>query len=440
MSLTARIVVLVLAVQLALVAALGVFLAANAREAVAAEVAASMRSARELVLTTVAALIDTVPGEQLPATLAERLVEPRHARILIYDAASGRMASPHNAAPRPDPAPEWFTRLLAPRVQSTQLQVVENRTIRGLAMISGDPAAEIAKVWDDARTLFGLLALAGLAQLALIWAALRAGLRPLSRVSAVLDRLAGGDLGARAGRVRTPDLAPLAADVDRLAQALTDAQADRARLSRQVVGRGDQERAAIARDLHDEYGPCLFALRVEAGAIRDTAPGDTHGDTIRDHAENILTIADQIRQVNSALLSGLRPMALGQLPLAIVLSDLFDDLALRNDTIRWSLDLPQDLPEPDEATALTIYRILQEGTTNALRHASATSISAAVAHDPQGWTVRLSDDGIGLRGAAEGNGLSGMRERVGLLGGSFDVQDGARGVTIRATLPDQTDP
>ncbi len=63
-----------------------------------------------------------------------------------------------------------------------------------------------------------------------------------------------------------------------------------------------------------------------------------------------------------------------------------------------------------------------------------------MAHSPQGWTVRLSDDGLGLRGAAEGNGLSGMRERVGLLGGSFDVQDGARGVTLCARLPDQTDP
>lgn len=436
MSLTARIVVLVLAVQLALVAALGLLLTASAREAVAAEVAASMRSARELVLTTVAALIDTVPGERLPATLAERVIEPRHVRILIYDAASGQVASPRNAAPRPDPAPEWFTRLLAPQVQSTQLQVVENQAIRGLAMISGDPAAEIARVWDDARALAGLLALAGLAQLAMIWAILRAGLRPLARVSSVLDRLAGGDLDARAGRVRTPDLAPLAADVDRLAQALADAQADRARLSRQVVGRGDQERAAIARDLHDEYGPCLFALRVEAGAIRDSAPNAA----LRDHAENILTIADQIRQVNSALLSGLRPMALGQLPLATVLSDLFDDLAQRHESIRWSLDLPQDLPEPDEATALTIYRILQEGTTNALRHAGATRIAAAVDHTPQGWTVRLSDDGVGLRGAPEGNGLSGMRERVGLLGGSFDVQDGARGVTLCATLPDQTAP
>ena len=79
-------------------------------------------------------------------------------------------------------------------------------------------------------------------------------------------------LAARAGAVTTPDLVPLAADVDRLGAALGAAEAERARLSRQVVGRGDQERKAIARDLHDEYGPCLFALRVEAQAIRDRSP------------------------------------------------------------------------------------------------------------------------------------------------------------------------
>ncbi|HRO14720.1 MAG TPA: histidine kinase, partial [Paracoccus sp. (in: a-proteobacteria)] len=252
-----------------------------------------------------------------------------------------------------------------------------------------------------------------------------------ARLSGVLGRLAHGNLTARAGPVAVPDLAPLAADVDRLAAALTAAQADRARLSRQVVERGDQERKAIARDLHDEYGPCLFALRVEAAAIRDAA-ADVR---LRGHAENILAIADEIRRVNTALLSGLRPMAVGQLPLAAVLRDLFDDLAARHEGIDWSLEIAPDLPEPDEAAALTLYRILQEGTTNILRHSGARRAAARVGTGPQGWTVSLSDDGAGLGDAVEGNGLSGMRERVALLGGTFAVQSGTWGVTLSATLP-----
>lgn len=431
MTLTLRILALVLVVQLALVCGLGALLAANARQAVAAEVEASTRAARELVVTTIGTLIDAVPPGQLTAALADRLVQPRHARIMVYDLATGRTLVPAAHATRDDPAPEWFARLLAPRIRSTQLPVIENLHLRGHVVISEDAGAEIAEVWEDARTLALLLALAGLAQLALTPVILRGGLRPLARVSAVLNRLAHGDTAARIGRVGTPDLKPLAGDVDRLGAALAAAQADRARLSRQVVERGDQERKAIARDLHDEYGPCLFALRVEAAAIRDatTDPG------LRDRAGDILAIADQIGHVNRALLSGLRPMAVGQLPLAMVLSDMFEDLAQRHEGIDWSLDLAPGLPEPDEAVALTIYRILQEGTTNALRHAGASRVTASVSHGADGWQVGLSDNGRGRGGAAEGNGLSGMRERVALLGGSFEVRDGPEGVTLRATLP-----
>lgn len=436
MTLTARILALVLAVQLVLAAALGVIVTRNARDSVAAEVTASMHSARLLVVATTASLIDTVPGDALLPALAERLVQPRNARILIYDAASGRliMAPPAGLAPA---APAWFASRLAPGLQAVELPVVQDSRRWGMVMIAPDPTAQIAERWDDLRAAGGLLAASALAQLVLTLAVLRRGLRPLAGLSATLGRLAKGDTAARAGPVGTPDLAGLADDVDRLGAALAQGQVERARLSRQVARRGDQERKAIARDLHDEYGPCLFALRVEAGAIRD----GTTDAAIRGHADNILSIADEIRRVNTALLSGLRPMAIGQLPFGSVLSDMFDDLAQRHEAIGWTLDLlPDPLPEPDEAIALTIYRILQEGTTNALRHAGARSVAAEVCADASGWTVRLSDDGMGTRGAAEGNGLGGMRERVALLGGSFRVQDGHAGVTLIAQLPTDDPP
>lgn len=434
MTLTARIVTLVLVVQLLLFGAAAMMMTLNARQAVADEVTASVHAARTQALTTLATLVGTVPGEQLGRALAERLVDPRHARIVVYDRQSGELLHPGSSAARPDPPPEWFSRLVAPKAYVTELPLVENRRLRGTVMISADPSTELADTWHDARTLALLAGLAALAEVALTALILRGGLRPLKHVSAVLNRLSNGDLTARAGKVRTPDLAPLAADVDRLGAALGQAHADRKRLSRQVVGRGDQERKAIARDLHDEYGPCLFTLRVEAQAIRDRSPDPA----AQGHAATILTIADEIRRVNTALLSDLRPMAVGQLPFATVLSDMFDDLAARHGGIDWSLTMPDDLPEPDEPTALTIYRILQEGTTNSLRHAGASRIAGRVGLGPDGWTVSLSDDGRGLGGAAVGNGLSGMRERVALLGGSFDVQDGPGGVSIFATLPVET--
>ena len=220
MTLTARIVALVLAVQLALTGAAAVALALGARASVAAEVAASSHSTRSLVLAALATLSDTVPGERLPAALAERLVEPRHARITVYEGLSGRSLSPGTATPRPDLPPRWFVRLLSPPGQATELPIVQDRLRYGMVMIAPDPTVGLAALWRDARTLALLTAAAALAQVLATAMILRAGLAPLARLREVVNRLGRGELSARAGAVTTPDLAPLAADVDRLGAAL----------------------------------------------------------------------------------------------------------------------------------------------------------------------------------------------------------------------------
>jgi two-component system sensor histidine kinase UhpB len=247
-----------------------------------------------------------------------------------------------------------------------------------------------------------------------------------------LADLRRGDLSARVGPVAQRDLIPIAAGVDDLAQALQQAQADRARLQRRVVTRGDEERKAVARDLHDEMGPCLFGLRVEADALREAAATPA----IAAHAQAIADIAEEIARVNRALLGDLRPAAIGQLPLATVLSDYVADLGRRFPDLDIDLDLAPGLAEPDEATALTLFRIVQEGTTNALRHAGADRVTVRLWTDPAHWRIVLSDDGGGMApDSREGTGLTGMRERITLLGGDLSLSSGSEGTTISASLP-----
>lgn len=436
-SLQIRILALILAIQLALLAALAAATLTSARDAVAAEVRAGAETARSLVLATIGTMQAAVPHDRLMAALPERLVTPRHARIGVIDAQTGALREP--PAPPVAPAispPGWFTRLIAPPAQETRLPVVVDGRRIGYVFIATDPTAEIAEVWRDARLTLGLTALAALAQAALILGAVRHGLRPLSDISARLADLTRGDLTARVGRVTVPDLAPLAARADQLGSALQSAQADRARLSRQVVTRGDEERKAIARDLHDEYGPCLFGLRVEAEAIRDAATGNP---ALLAHADTIAAIADQIGRVNRALLDGLRPLAVGQLPLATVLRDYIDDLGRRFPDMAFSLDLPPDLPEPDEATAITLFRILQEGTTNALRHSGGDAVDVRLWADPANWHITIRDNGRGMAAdTPPGTGLSGMRERVFLLGGALDLRSDRMGCEIHARMPMDT--
>ncbi len=94
------------------------------------------------------------------------------------------------------------------------------------------------------------------------------------------------------------------------------------------------------------------------------------------------------------------------------------------------------LPEPDEATALTLFRILQEGTTNALRHARADRVDIRLWTDPAHWRMVLADDGVGMApDRREGTGLTGMRERITLLGGTLRLEAGRRHAPDRGPAP-----
>ena len=432
LTLTQRILLVILAVQAALFAALAWASLEGARRDIATETRLAVDTARALVLATVGTMHGAVPPDRIMQLLPERLVVPRHVTVGTVDILDGRVRRAPAPAQAPAPAPGWFAALVAPDLLETRLPVVIEGRPRGYVFIATDPGAEIALSWRRLSAFLGLAALAGAAQAALILLASHQALRPVGVIASRLADLRRGDLSARVGPVAQRDLAPVAAGVDDLAQALGQAQADRARLQRRVVTRGDEERKAVARDLHDEMGPCLFGLRVEADALREAATTPV----IASHAQAISDIAEEIARVNRALLGDLRPAAVGQLPLATVLSDYGADLGRRFPDLDIDLDLAPGLPEPDEATALTLFRIVQEGTTNALRHAGASGVTVRLWADPAHWRMVLSDDGRGMApDSREGTGLTGMRERITLLGGDLTLSSGAGGTTISASLP-----
>ena len=432
LPLITRIFLVILAMQLLLFGALAVASLTSLRADFALETQKGAQTARSLVLATIGTLQAAVPPEEFMATLPERLVPPRHTSIVILDPRAGMVIEAAADREAIRAAPKWFASLVAPKLQETRVPVTADGRLQGFVHIATDPTAGIADAWHSIRTTLGLAALAAVAQALLIILATKHSLRPVDKIAARLEDLTHGDLDTRIGPLSQPDLAPVAEGVDRLASALQQAQADRRQLQRRVINRGDEERKAIARDLHDEMGPCLFGLRVEADALAEAAKDAA----IADHAKAIMTIAEEIARVNRALLDDLRPAAVGQLPLATVMSDYVDDLGRRFSEIQIHLEIAAGLPEPDEATALTLFRILQEGTTNALRHAEAKNVTIRLWTDPAHWRMILSDDGKGIvEGKREGTGLTGMRERITLLGGTLQLSSGANGTTIKTSLP-----
>lgn len=427
--------------QLAALAIVGLVLVQNARTAVATEMAAAEASARAQVIAATGAALAAGPGE-VTAKLADLLVEPRHVRLSIVDARTGpKPVRRVDQAVEAGAAPDWFRRLVTPALRETHLSIVNGGVEHGVVVLTTDPGDEIAEVWRDGSVIFRTLAGCLVATLAVLVLVIRQALVPLDRINAALAALKDGRLSTRIRDLRGPDFDPIVEGFNTLSAGLEASEAARAALARKVISLGDAERRSIAMELHDEFGPCLFGLRVKAGGIVRLA--EARGDAVlaRD-AQTISAIVDQIQTANTQLLITLRPMPIGQLSLVEAITDMLDGIRSTHTGLLWRIDLPEALPPTDEILDLTVYRFLQEGVTNALRHGMPRRIAVAVrlaeaGERPAGIEMSVEDDGTGLPGRlVEGRGLTGMRDRIQAVGGTLSLGPRpGRGTRLSAFLP-----
>jgi PAS domain S-box-containing protein len=215
------------------------------------------------------------------------------------------------------------------------------------------------------------------------------------------------------------------------------------KLTALIQSRLEDERRAIARELHDELAQCVTAIKTIGTAIAGRA-GEAKSD-VRDNANTIVSVASHIYDVVHGIMRRLRPSGLDDLGLAETLRDAVATWSQRHPQVRWELELSGDLESLGEALNITVYRIVQEALTNAVRHAEARSVSVSVQRSradgfADAVVVCVRDDGKGLREGAAGEngrfGVAGMRERVQAFGGCFAITGAAgEGVTVRAVLP-----
>ena len=403
----------------------------NARDAVRLEVDSGAKSARALVLATLGyTLQETAPSEVLPR-LAETLVAPRHVHIAMVDARRGLLPLREvDEGGTTNAVPDWFVRLATPGFREIRIPVGSNGNQYGYVSITMAPGNEIAEVWHNVAGIFWIVFVSAMVSaLILFWLVNRA-LRPLDALRAALVKLRDGKHSARLGSSTSADLVPIFKGFDDLSEALEAAEADRTRLNRRIVELGDAERRTIAMELHDEFGPCLFGLKVKASAVARAAERLEDQDLAQD-AVAIQSIVAQIQASNSRLLTTLRPMAIGQLPLVDALLDLFQTFRKNHPDVEWRVDLPQTLPDTQEIVDLTVYRFFQEGVTNALRHGRPGRITASLSLQQDadaGPLLRLvvEDNGLGMTGGMSddttgGRGLAAMRDRIDAVGGQLNI-------------------
>ncbi len=212
-------------------------------------------------------------------------------------------------------------------------------------------------------------------------------------------------------------------------RALSDALAENRRLALRIVDIRETERRTLARELHDELGQTLNALKIDAVWLRDNCASG-HAAMQAAAAASVVRVCDRAQAALAQIERQLRPPGLDELGLSAALEDCVDRWRGRLSAIRFDCTWPRELPRADDAVSITLYRAVQEGLTNIARHAKARHVEIRVdehpasAYAPAAVVLSLRDDGRGCampsRGA--GLGLVGMRERVEGVGGTLDIR------------------
>jgi two-component system sensor histidine kinase UhpB len=197
----------------------------------------------------------------------------------------------------------------------------------------------------------------------------------------------------------------------------------------------EEERGELARDLHDEVAPFLFAVSADASLIRQFAAAKNLAG-IDARAESILTSVRHMQKHLRHVLSRLMPDVLLDLGLAGAIEALVHFWKSRQPDIEFTVHVDAE-PLDDRRTAVA-FRVVQESLSNAVRHANPTQIDIRVENTGEGCVIEVADNGAGMPadGRGKGLGLLGMRERVNAVGGRLTIERraGSHGVAIHALL------
>lgn len=334
-------------------------------------------------------------------------------------------------------APAWFAELVSPALPLRRFDAGDRQLV-----LRPDTSRAALDAWDDVVSGLGW---AGAALLLLAFTsrvALNRALAPLGQIDAALARGAEGHFDRRLPSYRVAELDRLAVSYNRLAERLDDSEARNVRLEQDQAfanalrERLTEERRLIARELHDELGQGIAAVRALSGAILqrcDDAP-NIHGP-----AQAILAMTGQLQDGVRAILERLRPPGAG--------ADGRLDVAVADYCRQWSTHHPQirircdatraDCP-PGEAASVAVLRLLQESLTNVARHSQASAVEVRLRFDGDAIALDVRDNGRGLaQEAGRGRfGLAGMRERVAELHGELqlDMPPGG-GLRVSVRLP-----
>lgn len=363
------------------------------------------------------------------------LQQTRHLRISVEDDQGSpililKEASRNDVTPMP---PDWFIAAVMTEYTSKKYTVAlaDGRTNR--IVISADPLDEISEAWRESKTFFLSILLMASAIFVAINLTFHSIVKAVNSIVAGLHLVEAGKYDVILPCFDITEFDVISKEINKMSSALKTAEKNNQALARYTMQIQESERQKMSRELHDEMGQSLTAIK--AMAVTSKQP-NSDVPTI---ANSIIDICNHLAKVVRSMMSTLHPLSLSELGLHATLIDLIAEWKRRTPSLTISLNYDEELDNLDYEITINVYRIVQECLTNVVRHAQASEVDIVLDYDNHKYAsphvaISVIDNGKGANDTGAGFGLLSMRERAQSLGGSFKFISN-NGVKIHATIP-----
>jgi len=450
MSLRFRLNLLVTLLSIAFILVVGSILVNDTRISIRERVEAASRVTVQLLDTVIVSSVmnpEMGPTHLVLRDFLNSLGYVRSSHIELYDYEGRPLYSSPDSTYKSDVnPPDWFVTLVSPKVET-----VERKIRFGTLVVSSSAMGSIREAWSG----FGQLMWIGLVFFvllnAMVYWLLSHSIRPINKILEAINRIEKGELTTRLPELALPEFNVIGHSLNRMAESLTaERQLEESRqLTHLIQKHIEDERRSLARELHDELGQYVTAIKTFAVSIANRAKANstTAGmPEIASGAQVIVSAANQIYDGMHSIVRQLRPGALDNLGLVETLKDLVSGYQVQHPEMQIRFHLSDNLQSENlksigETISINLYRIVQESVNNALKYAQASTIEIELNKVADGeLQLRIQDNGIGMDVAKVDQtkhfGLLGMRERVQALHGEFEVDSAPQqGTTIHIRIP-----
>jgi len=356
----------------------------------------------------------------------------RHLQISIKDPHSGLVQQPPIIEPIPtnERPPEWFVQAVMTHTLTTSYDVhMSDDSVKTL-LLTANPMDEITEAWGESKAYFWSIVLMIAFIFFTINLAFNSMLQAVKSILTGLSKLEVGQYGSQLPTFKISEFDSIAHEINKMSLALKAAQESNQALALHTMKIQELERQNMSRELHDEMGQSLTAIKAMAVTCKQPK---TDVNTV---ASSIVDICNHLSVVVRSMMRTLHPLSLTELGLGATISDLVTEWQRRVPELSFNLDYDSSLEKLNSEVTIHVYRIVQECLTNVIRHANATEVTILLVKRLDLVWITVADNGHGASNKDQGFGLLGMRERAANLGGKLkfeSVQQG--GVSVIVQLP-----